>query len=65
MPPAGESFRWPYEDLALVTPRCPGCGRLPHAELVDKAITPLYFCVNEGCPIFGWDPSKEHPAKGG
>lgn len=56
-----ETYRWPYEDLALVQPRCPGCGAVAHAELVDRAISPLYFCIADGCPVFAWDPSKKAP----
>lgn len=58
-------FRWPYRDLALLQPHCPGCGGYPSAELVDAAIPPLYFCARERCPVFGWDPSKPSPPKGG
>lgn len=57
-----ESFRWPYQHLALLQRRCPGCGALPAAELVDRGISqPLYFCAAETCPVWAWDPSKgEH-----
>jgi hypothetical protein len=54
-----ESYRWPYERLALRQPRCPGCGGLTHAELVDATIKPLYFCISDDCPVFAWDPSVE------
>lgn len=53
----GESYRWPYPDLALVQPRCPSCGGLAAAELVDRAIQPMYFCAREDCPVFGWNPA--------
>lgn len=53
----GESYRWPYGHLALIQPRCPGCGGLTAAELVDTAIQPLYFCPREDCPVWAWNPS--------
>lgn len=53
-----ETFRWPYDELALLQRRCPQCGATPAAELVDRAIPPLYFCASESCPVWAWDPSK-------
>ena len=36
-------------------PTCPRCGGPPHASLA--MITLPWFCPNDSCEVFGWDPT--------